>query len=102
MIGNPTSGKALYLQNCVPCHGVEGDGNGPRAYFIFPRPRNFIQADAAERFDRPALFRAIQDGVQGREMPAWGKVLNAQQIADLAEYLMQAFIQPHAKTVAKP
>jgi mono/diheme cytochrome c family protein len=82
--------------NCTACHGEDGDGNGPRAYFIFPKPRNFLHPASRARLDRPTLYTAIQKGVAGREMPAWGKVLTNQQIADVTEYVFQTFIRPGA------
>lgn len=90
--GNAQRGQAYYLANCVACHGIEGDGQGPRAYFIYPRPRNFIGI-ASQRFDREALFVGIRDGVKGREMPAWGKVLTDDQIVDIAEYVYRQFVE---------
>ena len=92
--GNKQTGLAYYIQNCIACHGTSGKGDGPRAYFIYPRPRNFLHPASKTRFNRPVLFKAIKEGVIGREMPAWGKVLNDQQIADLTEYVFQTFIQP--------
>ena len=91
--GDPIEGKALYLQNCVPCHGIAGDGEGPRAYFIFPRPRDFTRDYSRAVFNRPRLYRSIGEGKNGTEMPAWSRVLSPQQIADLSEYVFQAFIQ---------
>lgn len=95
--GDPQIGKALYLQNCTACHGADGDGKGPRAYFIFPKPRNFRHPAARATFNRLALFAAIKQGVVGREMPAWGKVLDDQQIADISEFVFQTFIQKPEK-----
>src|SRR5690349_18561581 len=37
-------GKAVYSQNCVACHGVNGDGAGDAAAFLLPKPRNFVEA----------------------------------------------------------
>jgi len=95
--GNKQTGLAYYRQNCIGCHGTSGQGDGPRAYFIYPRPRNFLHSASKKRFNRPVLFKAIKEGVTGREMPAWGKVLNDQQIADITEYVFQTFIQPATK-----
>jgi len=91
--GDKHAGAAFYRDNCATCHGVDGDGNGPRAYFISPRPIAFTDDAHRAHLDRPALFEGIRDGVRGREMPAWGKVLSAQQIADVAEYVFNQFIQ---------
>jgi mono/diheme cytochrome c family protein len=90
--GDATNGEIYYMQNCTACHGAEGKGDGPRAYFIFPRPRNFQHPASKARFNRPELFSAIQKGVAGREMPAWEKVMSDQQIADITEYVFQNFI----------
>lgn len=84
-------GQAFYMANCSTCHGVNGDGAGPRAYFIFPKPRNFRTATTRAAFDRQTLFDAIKLGVPGREMPAWGKVLSDQQIANVTEYVYRTF-----------
>ena len=92
LTGDPATGKAYYIQNCTACHGIDGEGNGPRAYFIFPKPRNFLHKDFKQKLTRQQLFNAIKNGVLGREMPAWGKVLSDQQIMDITEYVFQAFI----------
>ena len=94
LAGNAQRGRAFYLANCATCHGVEGDGKGPRAYFILPKPRNFRHAASRNRLNRPALFEAIARGRLRTEMPAWDKVLDSQEIADVAEYVFQAFISP--------
>ena len=90
--GDADNGKMYYMQNCTACHGAEGKGDGPRAYFIYPRPRNFQHPASKARFNRPELFNAIKKGVVGREMPAWEKVMSDQQIADITEYVFQTFI----------
>ena len=48
--------------------------------------------DFQQKLTRQQLFNAIKNGVLGREMPAWGKVLSDQQIMDITEYVFQAFI----------
>ena len=38
-------GKEVYERRCLGCHGVNGDGNGPAATFMYKqRPRNFQAA----------------------------------------------------------
>jgi mono/diheme cytochrome c family protein len=90
--GDTKRGGAFYLANCAVCHGARGDGAGPRAYFINPKPRNFIEAASRARFNRPALYAAVSEGRLGSEMPAWSKVATPQQIADVSEYVFQAFV----------
>ncbi len=71
-------GKKVYTTYCIGCHGVEGDGQGPSAAFLDPKPRNFKRAEF--RFssrlsgDLPTdedLFRTITEGLHGTSMPAW-------------------------------
>src|SRR5206468_10230890 len=33
-------GREVYRARCAGCHGSTGDGNGPAATFLFPRPRD--------------------------------------------------------------
>ena len=90
--GDAERGKALYRSNCVACHGSDGDGRGPRAYFILPNPRDFTHPAARHSLNRPALFEAIAMGNLGTEMPAWSTVLDDQSIADIGEYVYRQFI----------
>jgi mono/diheme cytochrome c family protein len=90
--GDATAGQTFYLANCATCHGVKGDGQGPRAYFINPKPRNFLDPAARNTFNRPLLFDVVSKGKVGTEMPAWDKVLSAQQIANVSEFVFQQFI----------
>lgn len=96
LIGNADKGKHFYMQNCATCHGVAGDGQGPRAYFIVPKPRNFLHPASRQEFNRVKLFKMISEGERGTEMPAWNKVLTPQEIANVAEFVFQQFIQSNA------
>jgi mono/diheme cytochrome c family protein len=101
LAGNAERGKRLYMATCATCHGEKGDGKGPRAYFIRPKPRNFLHEPARSTFNRPALYAAVAYGRQGTEMPAWNKVLTEQQMADVAEYVLRAYIRPAQPTARR-
>jgi mono/diheme cytochrome c family protein len=90
--GDAEHGEDLYRSNCVACHGADGDGRGPRAYFILPNPRDFTHPASRHSLNRPALFEAIAMGTLGTEMPAWSTVLDDQSIADIGEYMYRRFI----------
>jgi len=92
IIGNALSGKRFYESNCFVCHGMKGDGAGPRADFNYPRPRDFTSQDSRLIFNRPRLFDSISHGKRGSVMPAWNTVLSVQKIANVAEYVFQQFI----------
>jgi mono/diheme cytochrome c family protein len=100
--GDVKRGGAFYNANCATCHGSSGDGAGPRAYFINPKPRNFVEQASRTRLNRSALYAAISEGRLGSEMPAWKQVAGPQQIADVAEYVFQAFIRPAGAGAATP
>ena len=90
--GDFKRGGVFYLANCATCHGARGDGAGPRAYFINPKPLNFLDTVPRARLNRVALYAAISEGKLATEMPAWNKVATRQQIADVAEYVFQSFV----------
>jgi mono/diheme cytochrome c family protein len=87
-------GKAVYGQNCLPCHGLKGDGKGDAAGFLLPKPRNFVQANFRLR-STPAnhlptdqdLFRAVSMGMPGTPMPPWRVNLNENDRWAVVEYI---------------
>lgn len=99
--GNAHKGGGFYNANCATCHGVKGDGKGPRAYFINPKPRNFVAAGSRAMLNRPVIYAATSMGKLGTEMSAWSKVLTEQEIADVAEYVFTKFVRPGGKPANK-
>jgi mono/diheme cytochrome c family protein len=95
--GSIDQGRNIYYANCATCHGTKGDGQGPRAYFINPKPRNFLLPTSQTAFSRPVIYEAVSNGRLGTEMPAWNKVLTEQEIAHVSEFVFQSFIQPGAR-----
>jgi cytochrome c oxidase cbb3-type subunit I/II len=71
-------GKEVYQRRCVGCHGVDGDGNGTAATFLYKqRPRDFALGVFKFRLTKEPvptdgdLLRTISRGVRGTAMPAW-------------------------------
>jgi cytochrome c oxidase cbb3-type subunit 2 len=70
-------GKQVFDKQCAPCHGVNGDGQGPAAYLLFPKPRNFVKGqfrlvstwDVTPTDDD--FFKTISRGMPGSAMPSW-------------------------------
>jgi mono/diheme cytochrome c family protein len=68
------TGKQLFGNYCAPCHGEKGDGNGPAARFLYPKPRNFGEAKfrlASTLNGIPSdddLMRVITRGMPGSAM----------------------------------
>jgi cbb3-type cytochrome oxidase cytochrome c subunit/mono/diheme cytochrome c family protein len=44
---NLLRGKEIFLDRCVGCHGMKGDGKGPGAKFLSPAPADFTSKDDA-------------------------------------------------------
>jgi mono/diheme cytochrome c family protein len=73
-------GRALYLQYCVSCHGITGEGDGPTAGSLITPPANLRRL--AERFGNPLPEDQVARYIDGRaqvkahgprDMPVWGK-----------------------------
>lgn len=84
-------GKAFYERRCIGCHGPKGDGNGPAATFLDPRPRNFTLGVFKFRTTPSGslptdgdLYRTITRGVRWTAMPTWHEVPEKDRIAVIA------------------
>lgn len=72
------AGKKIFEKRCYYCHGITGDGNGPAAPRLDPKPRNFTRNEYKIRSTGLGalptdedLFRIITSGVEGSAMPFW-------------------------------
>jgi len=81
-------GRALFLENCIGCHGEIGDGQGPAANAIKgPKPRNFTSGNF-KRGSRPhQIFNTISNGSSGSMMPAWKEMLTEDERWSLVFYV---------------
>jgi DMSO reductase family type II enzyme heme b subunit len=75
--GDAQAGKLVYERKCAHCHGEKGDGKGPAAELLVPKPRDFttgvykIRTTANKVPTDRDLFRVITDGMPGTSMPSW-------------------------------
>ncbi|MGH2650708.1 MAG: cbb3-type cytochrome c oxidase subunit II [Actinomycetota bacterium] len=83
-------GREVYMQRCVGCHGETGDGNGPAATFLQPRPRDFTTPAFKFRTTPSGslptdgdLFRTITRGVRWTAMPTWHELHEKDRLAVL-------------------
>jgi cytochrome c oxidase cbb3-type subunit 2 len=84
-------GRLVYERRCVGCHGDKGDGNGPVATFLDPRPRNFTLGSFKFRTTPSGslptdgdLYRTLTRGVRWTAMPTWHEVPEKDRIAVIA------------------
>lgn len=87
------SGQSLYMQHCVHCHGVTGDGKGPTGKYLNPKPRDyrlgimkFTSTMATERASTDDLHRIIKEGVAGTYMPSF-KLLPENDVKLITNYV---------------
>ncbi len=87
-------GRTLYHRHCVHCHGVSGDGNGPTAPYLTPRPRDyrhgvfkFTSTDGQAKASRADLRRILENGIPGTYMPSFVPMLDEQELNDVVEYV---------------
>ncbi len=73
------SGKALYVENCVACHGqnLEG-GTGP----------NLTDAYWIHGGDIQSVFKTIKYGVAQKGMIAWEKKLKPDEMQNISTYIL--------------
>jgi mono/diheme cytochrome c family protein len=79
-------GRTLYLEHCALCHGELADGRGRRRQSLSGPPADFTDPFWSRRTPPRRIFEIVRNGVPGTSMAAW-KVLDDQQIWDLASYL---------------
>jgi len=80
-------GRKLYANNCAPCHGDTGRGDGEASYLLYPRPRDFVTGrfrfvSTWEGAPTDAdIYRSISRGMPGSAMPAWAHLSERQRWA---------------------
>ena len=101
--------QQLYRQACAPCHGMHGNGAGPAAQGLQPKPHDFTKGLYKFRttpFDAlptdADLVRTISEGIPGTAMPAWKRLLSPTQRLELAHYLKTFAAEKFAQTPPAP
>jgi len=75
----------LYAQSCSACHGSDGDGAGPAARHLYPRPTNFrsgkfrLTSVANRVASRDDILAVLRRGIPGTSMRAFDKLANDEQ-----------------------
>lgn len=75
-------GSEIYRRQCLHCHGLVGDGNGPTGQWLNPRPRDYrrgifkFRTTTGGRGDstspaRADLMRTVRKGIPGTAMPSF-------------------------------
>ncbi|MCA9047996.1 MAG: c-type cytochrome [Planctomycetaceae bacterium] len=87
-------GRVLYMRHCSHCHGTSGDGAGPTAEYLYPRPRDyrnglfkFTSTKSLMRPSRDDIARILKNGIPGTYMPSFVPMLEADELHDTVEYV---------------
>ena len=92
---DPAAGKVLYSASCTACHGVKGDGKGPAAVALKPKPTDFTAAAFWPGKTDDQLATAIRAGRPGTSMSPFTELSDA-EVADLVAYVRTFGTQPAA------
>ncbi len=86
-----TRGADLFRRHCRSCHGAQGRGDGSRAPFLRPRPRDLTHPETF-RFRTPSeIAEVIRSGGRATglspAMPAWAGRVDEAGIRALVEHV---------------
>lgn len=84
--GDAAAGKELYAANCTACHGVKGDGRGPAAVALNPKPADFTSASFWQGRTDAQVAGSIRSGRPGTSMTGFTQ-LSEGDLDDLVTYL---------------
>lgn len=80
-----TKGKDIFGQQCMTCHGAGGQGDGPAAAALNPKPRNFTAGEGWKNGRKVTeIFGTLTKGLNS--MPAFS-VLKAEEKLALAHFV---------------
>ena len=87
-------GYSLYRKHCLHCHGVSGDGGGPTASFLWPRPRDYrkglfkFTSTTGQKPTRDDLHRVLVNGIANSSMPSFEALMNPNQLQQVIDYVI--------------
>jgi mono/diheme cytochrome c family protein len=82
--GDSVSGREIYVNTCIRCHGI--DGKGALGIKLVPPPADLTSAVVQSRLDG-TLFRRIHEGKPNTAMGAWKYSLSDEEIWDVLAYV---------------
>ena len=102
-------GRAVYFRRCSFCHGLQGDGDGPAAQFLDPRPRDFTLGTYKFRNTQSGklptdenLFRTISRGLPGTAMQAFDNEVIKNGLSEDERWAVIAYVKTFAPEFQKP
>jgi len=86
------TGEGAFMGFCMPCHGMEGKGDGPLADSLGDvMPRDFSDAEYMSSRSDEELFQVIKFGGAkagfSEAMPDWGYNFHDDEIRGIIKYI---------------
>jgi len=88
------NGAALFAQNCAPCHGDTGLGNGPQSQQLPVTVPALGLADTARSDSAAQWFTTVSQGNLDRFMPPFSGTLSDQDRWDVVSYALTLHAKP--------
>ncbi len=82
-----TRGHKDFVENCIPCHGVSGEGNGEMAKSLKVQPAD-LTAPHVGNHTIGDIFHWLSYGGQSGVMPAFKDILGSDDRWDVINYLL--------------
>ena len=89
-----SGGQALWAENCLPCHGPTGQGDGPTAASLPNPPADLTDPARAQQHLPSEIFKIIKEGRMDKMMPPWKNKLTDAQIWDAVAYVWSLGTSP--------
>jgi mono/diheme cytochrome c family protein len=85
------AGKVIFETNCTPCHGSEGQGDGPAAEALDPKPATLADGAMMNTLSDGYLFWRVSKGGAmepfNSAMPTWETSLTEEQRWQVISYV---------------
>jgi len=94
-------GKAIFIRECMVCHGDAGRGNGPYRQGLQPSPPDFGDGSYGDYTDADYFWR-ISEGLPWSAMPTWKLRYSEEDRWKVVHYIRAIFTQTETPPPAPP
>ncbi len=95
VMGRPEArGKAVFMTNCILCHGVKGNGKGRASVMYDPKPADLTRSDKNDAYKKMIITNGGAAMGRSGVMPVWSLQLKEEEIDDVVAYLRTILVVP--------
>jgi mono/diheme cytochrome c family protein len=85
------AGQTIFNTNCMTCHGAQGQGDGPTAVALNPKPAKLADRQMMDMLSDGYLFWRVSEGGAmtpfNSAMPSWKAALSQEQRWQVVSYV---------------